>query len=220
MSVLIVYPDAGSGNTTVDGQVTEGTDDTHTNMRNDTGNGSDDTDTSEQFMQTRTGSTSNKFTELSWSIFTFDTSPLTVDAVISSADFSLVVTLKNNELGSPSYHVIETEPASNNALVDSDYSTFGTTSFSSIDYADIDTNVYTDWSLNSSGILNIDKVGISKFGVVDSWFLNDNFTGVWGSSDSTNITGRFSDYAGTSVDPKLTITYSTGSTFKPKILWT
>ena len=210
-STLIVYPDAGSGATTVDGYANRGgVNQTFSAIHDGAGTGAGVSDgaAGPQLVAT---TTSNQYSSLLRMILTFDTSPLGLFATISTGVLSLYGSSKASGLGSPAIHACASTPASNNIIVAADYSQLGTTTFANIAYASFSSTAYNDFSLDSNGIANISLTSISKFGTRLSWDINNSFTGTWVSTGQSYIYYRHADTAGTTQDPKLTITYTVPS---------
>lgn len=150
------------------------------------------------------------------SIFTFDTSTLPDTETISSAKLSLcsggiIDTLNQSMI------ICSSNPAANDNLVASDYNynNFGTaTAFSTVDVTSLSNvdGTYNDFDLNASGIANINKTGISKFGGM----LSGDFTNTAPGNDEVQFWGYMADN-GTN-KPKLTVVVGTISAFIPKIM--
>lgn len=144
--------------------------------------------------------------------FLFDTSSLSSAAVISSATLSVYVTGITNgyNFGNDTLCVITTTPASNTGLVGADYDQIGTIlQASAVDISGIATSAYTNFSLNSTGLSNISKTGVTKFGIRMGEDLNNT-----SPSDANNLViMSAAENTGTSQDPKLEVTYTTPSNF-------
>jgi len=91
---------------------------------------------------------------------------------------------------------------------------FGSTRFvdSDILISGITTGAYNDFTLNASGIANIAKTGISKFGYRHAVDI-DNSAPTWGSGADSYFTASFSDTG--SNQPKLDVTFTRAG----NILW-
>src|SRR3989344_4566684 len=90
-----------------------------------------------------------------------------------------------------------------------DYTTLGTTALATaISYTNWSISDYNDFTLNSSGLAQISKTGISKFGMREASYDVANTQPTWGSGQEFSVSGRFADKAGTSEDPKLVVTHS------------
>ena len=104
-------------------------------------------------------------------------------------------------------------PASNTALTFGDYAVanFGSTRFATdITIANWSTTAYNDFALNSSGLTNISKTGVSKFGTrVSADFTNTAPDA--GASKRAAVAAFLAETVGTSSDPKLAVTHSVGS---------
>ncbi len=206
---LTVYPAAGA-TSPVDGRVgRDGVDEAFSTIIGGAGNSSDALSASQWFMYLGASSTTNQFIRNWRSIFLFDTSGLTSAAIISAATLSLEGNAKLNEHGgSPTFEVVASTPAANDNLANADYGQLGAVSFSSMAYASFSIAGYNDFSLNASGIANISKTGISKFGCKNGWDLAGSFGGTWGATNVLSFTGYFADQTGTTSDPKLVVTYT------------
>lgn len=214
MATLTVYPTAGTGGPTGDANLfRNGVDETFGTIRGGAGTGTNQSGTTGT-VDIQASTTLNQFQLLQRFGATFDTSPLTAGATISSAVLSLWGFDKASGIGTNSVDICGWTPSVNFNFANSDYGQFASTSFANVAYASFDTSdtVYTDFTLNASGISNVSKTGISAFGVRFNWDLNNNFTGSWVSNDETYIFWRSADTAGTTNDPKLVITYTTAVT--------
>jgi len=211
---LTVYPDAGSGNTTVDGHIwrTVSTGGTWSDVRNGAGTYANDTDSSGYACAIYANSNTDKWSDIARAIFLFDTSSLDDDANISNAILSLNSSGKNDGLSiKPNIDIYTSNPTSNNNLIPSDYGTLGTTSMtgSPISYSSWPSSFnYVDFTFNATGRGNISKTGISKFGTRNANYDVANVEPTW-SNHYSNILCRFADTSGTSYDPKLVVTYTT-----------
>jgi hypothetical protein len=150
----------------------------------------------------------------------FKTSSLTAGATISSATISLYGVYKDITLtATPDINIYSSNPTSNTALQGSDYSTLGTTAFSSaIAYADWNTAGYNNFSLNASGIANINKIGISKFGARNANYDVANSSPTWSDSGYYEMDFNNADKADTTSDPKLVVTYTTGGATSNQVM--
>jgi hypothetical protein len=210
MATLTVYPDAGSGATTVDGRVARSiSSETFSTIRSGSGNVAF---TSEEFLTQNilASSTSNQYSVVTRLIFTFDTSPLGSSASISSAVFSLYGNGKANGFSgtAPELDVVSATPASNNNLVSADYGQTGSTPFASVTYSSWTSSVYNDFTLDSNGIANVSKTGISKFATRLNWDTDNSVGGTWVSGAEVYFDTKGADASGTTQDPKLVITYT------------
>lgn len=203
---LTQYPGSIGANDPVDGVVSRTTvDETWTTIVAGAGKG---TGVGIGYINIRTiaTATSNQFERIERGIICFDTSALTAGATISAVVLSIRGTGKTNGLGSPDLHVCSATPANTNNLVNADYGQLGTTSFGNVAYADYSITGYNDITLNASGISNISKTGISKFGTRLSWDINNNFTGTWASGANSRLS--YNAVAFGSNFPTLVVTYT------------
>ncbi len=211
-SVLTAYPAAGN-NTPVDGDVSrESVNQTFTNIRAGAGTLAETTPAN-GVVQLTASATTNQFSALIRQITLFDTSSLTAGATISATSMSYFGNGKLGNLGSPEMDIVASTPAATNILAASDYGQLGLTPFASKTYAAYSTSAYNDFSLDASGIANVSKTGISKFGARLNWDTDNNFTGTWVLGDVSRFAFYTADQTGTSNDPKLVVTYTTIQTF-------
>lgn len=210
MSTLIVYPDAGSGSTTVDGTVARSPSpaENFATIRAGAGEDVNTNATQDYYGWMHSTTTTDLYDTLYRAILTFATSTIGAGSTISSVTLSLRGSLKTNALGSADLHVGAATPAANNTLAASDYGQCGSTSFGSVAYADYNTGGYNDIVLDANGIANVSKTGISRFCTRLSWDML-NSAPTWASNKHTYIYGYFTDNSGTTNDPKLTVVYST-----------
>lgn len=207
-------PDPDPEVTSVDGSVTNtGLDgETFSSVRN-AATGTNFTDAG-----TTMDAESNFFTIRTSSFYTidrmfvlFDTSSLTSAATISSGTFSIFITGTSNldNDGTDDVNLITTTPASNTVLANGDYNQVGSTlQASAIDITSISISAYLDFPLNGTGLGNISKTGITKFGVREGHDL-DNLPPI----DTSRVTASTAEATGTSQDPKLVVVYTLPATF-------
>lgn len=222
MATLIVFCDAGTGSTTVDGRLSRtGVDESFATIRAGAGTIAENTLTNVTVVSLQASTTLNQFQTLRRGIFTFDTSALTSSATISAVTLSLTGSGSTPAVGAgaTSMHITSASPASNNTLVASDFSNVGETSFASIPTGSYLSTGYNDFVLNASGIANVSLTGISRFGSRIGWDMDNSTTGfTWASGAFSAIGCTFADQTGTTSDPKLTITYTLPSTNYTKLM--
>jgi hypothetical protein len=168
--------------------------------------------TSDIQVRIKASTTANQFSALDRAATCFDTSALTTGANISAAVYSLFGVARAFGLGTPDISVVSSAPASTSSLAVSDHSSYGSTSFAAIGLGSLSTSAYNDWTLDSNGIDNVSKDGISKFGIRDSWDIAGSFGGSWSSGQETLFSAKAAITDGTTQDPKLVVTYTLGAT--------
>ena len=155
--------------------------------------------------------TGNYIGQIDRSFLLYDTSSLTVNATISSATLSIYITAKNNtnNSGNDTLNIVTTTPASNTTLATGDWGNVGTTlQASAVDLSVLTTTAYNNFSLNSTGLVNISKTGVTKFGLR----MGEDINNVQPADDTQNsVTYSAAEEAGTSQDPKLEVTYTVAS---------
>jgi len=211
MPAFTFNPVAGA-NSPMDGFSSRfGVDQSFSDIRAGAGNVSNDTDATFN-VQLRASTTGTQFSELYRPIMCFDTASLS-GYTIASATLSLYVVSVSTGLGTTDFtlEIVAATPASTSAIADADYSQLGSTSFSSKAYASISTSAYNDFILNASGLTNINKTGVSKFGARSGWDLTGSFTGTWSSSATNNYVIQSADNG--SNKPKLVVNTLEGGSF-------
>jgi hypothetical protein len=140
---------------------------------------------------------------------------------VKSATLSLYVTdVDDSHNDSESYtNIITTNPASNTALstadVDQVKGTDGNFPLGSgiamqeqsdddKDNTNITTSQYANWALNATGLANVSKTGVSKFGAAGGHDI-ENVSPPAGNNTQSIVRFRSADYTGTTNDPKLTV---------------
>ncbi len=158
-----------------------------------------------------------------WSVlvrgaFLFDTGSLISTANILNAIISLYQAgYGYNDDFNSSIDIVATNPATTTALVDADFGSFGTTSFASRTLVAVSaSSQYYEWSLDSNGKANINKGGISKFGMSEN-HDTARTPPTWGNSYNSHTYFATAE-AGVSQAPKLTVTYTLPVSFIPKIM--
>jgi hypothetical protein len=202
------YPDANPETTSVDGYVQYNpAAGSWAALRGGAGNAAGDADASfYNFYLENTLGTTSGWSNLVRSIYLFDTSSLTSSATISATTLSIYVISKGDNFAQ-NIGIVSSTPASNTALVAADYAQLGTTRYATdLDLTNITTSAYNDWTFNATGISNVSKTGVSKFGLRCSGDI-DNVEPTPATANA-NLNSNFADTAGTGNDPKLVVTYS------------
>lgn len=151
----------------------------------------------------------------------FDTSAIPDADTITSATLSLFIYNKAQSFGNDGndfISIITTTPASNTAIVDADYDQVGTTEQHDTaqrkDISGVSTGAYLDFTFNSTGLGNISKTGVSKFGAREGHdLLNAEPTG--GNTLDCGVAFYNAERSGTSNDPKLVVEH--GSAAAPRV---
>lgn len=131
-------------------------------------------------------STTNQFANIQRGIVVFDTSSIVAGATIDSAFIALpAIQAGQNKtgLGSTTLELVSSNPASNNSLTPTDYSTLGSTSYCSISQGSVAGAGTTVLTLTN--LTNIIPNGISKFGFILGWDLTGSFTGTWAAAPAS-----------------------------------
>ena len=139
----------------------------------------------------------------------FDTSSIPDTDTISSATYSLYCVNAGNNGHTMNVDMVTCAPASNTAVALGDYNKalWGTTlQATSISVGSFGANAYTDFTLNATGLGNISKTAITKFGCRISADTND--VEPTKATVYTSINVQHADTAGTANDPKLVVVHS------------
>lgn len=201
------YPDPDLEINTVDGYVMQdggGTNWTN-NYVNGSGNIANDSSTM-SYALSHYYQSSGEY-QIAKAMMLFNTSAIPDNEIISSATLSVYVTSTwDGDNDANAYiNVFSANPASTTAISVSDYGSHGSVKFSSdTDITNINTSSYTDFILNSNGINNIDKTGISKFILREGHDI-DNVAPNGGVDTTSGIRISTAEVAGTSQDPKLVV---------------
>lgn len=205
-------PDADPESTTFDGYITRSSvSEGWSTIRGGAGNFGEDNNTDYFFAYWLATASSNQWDTIARGIFLFDTSAISTDATITAASFKFYCTGKTAPSDATAskreLELVASAPASNTAISNADYATIGSTSFGAIAYASITASAINTITLNGSGLSNITKGGVSKFGTRSGADL-DNDAPTWASGDQYIVYGAFADNSGTTNDPTLEVTYS------------
>lgn len=212
------FPDADTESTSVDGDVASRSTvwDTVHDATSGTENARDNTvsnDVSTGFF------TSISSWEIIRYIVLFDTSVLPDGDTISAANLQLFEedTINNDNDTLDYLTVVQSSPASNTAIVQDDYDQVGNIdnpteaidAGSRIDYGSISAGAYNTFTFNATGIAFIDKAGITKLGVREGHDAEDmEYDNGLGGSTFNLFKLSAAETAGTTQDPKLTVTHS------------
>lgn len=214
-TVTTVFPNPDAETTSVDGSAQRslgaGAGQTWTNIRAGAGNGFDDASAEDFLFLMTSDSGSGNWRRINRSFFLFDTSGIPDTDIISDATLSLfgTATVQDALSVTPSVNIYSSNPASNTSIAAADYSTFGTTAFSTaITYAGWNTAGYNAFLLNASGLAAITKTGVSKFGVRNANYDAPDSAPTWDANKTSYIAANFAEQAATTNDPKLVITHA------------
>ena len=202
------YPDSNPETTTVDGMVRHTGENLNWSEIRD-GAGTDAFSTIGSLIShILCGDSLNKWDSIARSIYLFDTSIISSSFNIISAIFSIYSQGKteDNIDWLPKINIYSSNPATNTNLVAGDFDSLGSIAFcdNPIDFSDFNIIELKNFVLNTNGILNIAKGGITKIGIREVTYDVANLSPTY-SSDATAITNAF--FADGAIDPKLVIEY-------------
>lgn len=204
------YPDANPESTTFDGWASRSSSSTWASLISSAGNNSNDSQSQSSAIEIQASSSGSLWFALLRSIYLFDTSSISDSADLITATLSLRGVSKFQPIGSidPDINIYSSNPSNNTSVSNSDYSTLGTTAFSSaITYAGFSTSGYNDFLLNTNGLGNINLSGISKFGARNASYDVSGTTPPWVANATSSLSINYADFSGTTRDPKLVISY-------------
>ena len=170
--------------------------------------GSDFTSSSGDAFIINHSATTNEFTNMTRSVYPFDTSLLTTNATITSGTFSIV-----DDGGSGTCA---------GSLDKYTTANFDISNFAGIRQSDDNSGcnqgARINFPLNSTGISNVNKTGTTQFALRSQQDF-DNTTPTWVSGRSDYMGAYFSENAGTNNDPMLVITYTLPANPKQDVIW-
>ena len=204
------YPDSNPESTSVDGDVQDTGLTSWADKVAGTGEGFYDSTATMFLMHLDSSFSSNQWNSLRRGIALFDTSAIGDTDTIDSATLSFYGSSKGDQSTyAPDVNIYSSNPTSNTSLVSGDFATFGSTAFSTaITYAGFSTTGYNDFVLNASGLANISKTGISKFGTRNASYDVANTSPTWAADASAYLIAYSADQTGTANAPKLVIVHS------------
>ena len=177
-TVSTFYPDASA----IDGHVGRDGNDLWADMRaSGSSETNDDSGTTILAYNVAANAPTDRYASLYRGIFLFDTSDLPDDDLIDSATFEFVVTQMyvNLNASSDSLSMVTSAPASDTSLTNADYNVLSTTKQAAdltVSTMTDDSSTYTVMTLNATGLGNISKTGITKFGTRGTVDLADSPT--------------------------------------------
>jgi hypothetical protein len=160
------------------------------------------------------GCQGNKAVSIGRGFFSFDTSSLPDNAVITSARLKLHITGKANNKndGTDFVAVVQGRQASPLSLSNTDYVNAGdnilnpTEGSNRVDITSIVINAFTSWDLNAAGLSWISTTGYSNFALREGHDIL-NFWAAFKNGQGNSLSVAMSEQAGTALDPVLEITY-------------
>lgn len=207
LTTTTVYPDPNPETTTIDGLVQySNAADTWTSTRDKATASLVQEVTDLQMGQAEWCAVCGSRYIITRNVLKFDTASIPDSDVISAATLSVYPSAKD-ATNSDSLEIVTATTAANTSLTAADYAkaNWGTTSFGSLTLSALSTGAYNDITLNGSGIAAISKTAVSHFGERSGNDLNNTTPTQRGYSIEYSA-----DAAGTSTDPKLTVTHAGG----------
>jgi len=201
---LVAYPDADPETTTVDGYVGKAAGSWA--AAHDASNGtSADTSATTLSIRGRWRSSASEY-QIDRTFVLFDTSSIGDTDTITAATLDLYVTAVTNadNDGDDYLALASSSPATNTALITTDFNDVGSTEYGSVpDLGALTASAYNTITLTETGRNTISKTGVSKFSVREGHDM-ENVAPV----DDNRVVASSADETGTSQDPKLTVTYT------------
>ena len=164
-----------------------------------------------------TAPNTDKYNQFGRTVWSFNTSDIPDNAVISNVSFMLGrVGGKNTNLGTPSFGLTGGTLASNTSIAAGDFDGFATTEFiTRFSYADVATADLKTVYLNEAGRNYIDKTGFTVFYGRDSWDLDNSFTGTWVTASRSRLLFASVTMATVGYRPYINVTYTEADTTPP-----
>jgi hypothetical protein len=223
---LTRYPDADPETNTVDGVVAQnygayGNGQSWATLIAAAGNEAADSDATHTAFNFKSDSGSNLWLRVRRAILLFSTAALGASATISETVLSVYGFSKQDALTiAPNADIYTSAPASDTALAAGDFDSLGSTSQtgSPTTYANLSDAAYTDFTFDATGIGNVSKTSISKFGIRNQNYDVVASTPTWGIGATSEWQIYFADQTGTANDPKLVVTYSTYTEDVPYVI--
>lgn len=203
------YPDADPESSSVDGTVTYSANPTTWQEAHDaaTGTSLNDTDAN-RFVGVQNA---NPQWNITRGLFFYDTSPLGDTDTIDSATLSLYSRIApddDDNDGNDFIAIVHSTSTSVTALVLGDYGKFGIIEQHDVgqrkDLTTMGSGVYVDWTLNSTGVGNVSKTTLTRFGAREGHDLLN--IAVDPTFNTMYI--AFAETAGTTQDPKLVVVHT------------
>jgi hypothetical protein len=215
-----VYPDPNPETTTVDGAISRDTaGENWATIRSGAGSSALDDSSAQVFVGVV--AIGGLWTSLYRYIALFNTALLASNHVIVEAKFCYVGYAGSNGPADGNNMpmdvvVVSSNPASNTALVTTDFSSLGVTAFSDVKlWSTLVNNAYNVFLLNVAGQAAITVGGITKLGLKE--YTHDALGNTPGIANSISRADGFSaDNTGTGNDPKLVVTYSVPNFVTPR----
>jgi len=211
-AITTFFPDPNPETTSVDGRVVAdktGTPEIWTSIRSTTTNlFANDSASITQAGQINSASIFGEWQFFSRGIFLFDTSSLPNGDTIDSALFRVFGSSKIDDF-SDSLAMVTSTPASNTALVGADYSQVQTVLQAPVITLVAWSNIaYNDYTLNATGLGNIDQAGVTKF-ATRCESDRANAEPAWTATDFTNVAVQVVASSPTAADdPRLEVTHT------------
>lgn len=205
-----VYPDPNPETTSVDGYAGETAGD-FASARAGAGDDADDT-ASPIYTHCQDDSGGSGTVNIYRGIILFDTSSIPDTDTIDSATIDLFMKTEpdGDNDGNDYINIYTSAPASNTAVVAGDFDSLGTTAqATAIDIGSLVDEAYNTFTLNATGLTNISKTGVSKFGTREG---HDAVNDPVAANTTTGCSYSSAEVAGTANDPKLAVVHSAAAT--------
>jgi RHS repeat-associated protein len=212
------YPDPGTAGPTGSATLERATnfigEQVWSSLRAGAGTYASSTDNPNRLAGMKGGISMNQWVTLSRAIFSFDTSAIPDNDIITSATFSLYGSAKSD--GGirllPDINLYEATAASSYNFTTANFAQMGAVPLSTaITYAGWSTTGYNRFVLNAAGLANISKTGVTKFGTRNAKYDAANVTPIWSENAPHFLQGYLSQEAGTAKDPMLVVVHAAPS---------
>jgi hypothetical protein len=220
---LNVKPDDGEAGDNCDGYaariITAGG--SWTSIRTGSGTSYSNTTTAGTMTRITCHADTDKYYAIRRAGFAFDTAAVGAGSTVSAVVLNLYSTdtyhVNTYDTVDSSLNVVSFAPSNAGAFAAADFNSFGSTIYCAMAYATYTvSNGYKNFTLDSVGRENINKTGITVYGVrVGSDISGTGLT--WKADADIAVGIRWVDYTGTASDPSMDVTYTTGTpaVYKP-----
>ena len=207
-----VYPEPDGGSTTVDGYCYHNANLAWDAARDAAGNSANDS-AATLATQVSATATTDQWERLMRVATLFDTSALGAGSTVTAGTLMVAIKTRGDSVYNQSQAVVLSDPASNTAVVGTDYARFTSDVVQSnvidlgtfvVDETYDDANLFT---LTSTGRGNISLTGVTKFG----FRLSGDYSNTepsWAINQYAGVEMISADASGTSTDPRLIVTYT------------
>lgn len=216
---LTIYPDSGSGSTTVDGQTyNQGKSLAWADMIVEAAAYAYTNYTTDEITYRRSDTVTDKWDGIKRLHISFDTSSIGSGKQVDNATLSFYRYTAADQLAIDA-NVYGNSLTDSNNVVTGDHNSIGNTAYcdTPLTYSDFTSSGYKDLDYNTTGKSNVNMTGISEYGI-KSTAEASGVSPTWVYNRIGYLTAYMADYGGNTYDPKLYIEYSSAGGARRKFL--